>query len=128
MYKYWAEVLRVVDGDTIDMLIDLGFDVWIKQRIRLDGIDTPEKKFALGKALKKSMQDQLEGEFVLIEVAKPDKYGRYLGTIWLTENSLESINHQLYANGLAKLYSGGSKASLWTSEELSVAAVGVTFV
>lgn len=127
MYKYWAEVIRVVDGDTVDMLIDLGFDVWVKQRIRLLGIDTAEKKHPLGKATKKAMADQLEGKIILIEVTKPDKYGRYLGTLWLTEASTSSINDQLYVNRLAKLYDGGSKTSLWTAEELSVAAVGVVF-
>lgn len=53
MYKYWAEVIRVVDGDTVDMLIDLGFDVWVKQRIRLLGIDTAEKKAPPGQGNKK---------------------------------------------------------------------------
>lgn len=127
MYRYKAEIERVVDGDTIDMLIDLGFDVWTHQRIRLHHIDTPEKNTPLGKALKKHMADQLEGKYIFIDVTKPDKYGRYLGTLWLTEDSLESINDQLYVNKLAKRYEGGSKTSLWTAEELSVPSVGLMF-
>lgn len=127
MYRYKAQIERVVDGDTVDMLIDLGFDVWTFQRIRLLGIDTPEKNTSLGKALKIHMANQLEGKHIFIDVTKPDKYGRYLGTLWLTDGSLSSINDQLYANKLAKLYGGGSKTSLWTAEELSVASVGVIF-
>lgn len=127
MYKYNAMVDRVVDGDTIDLMIDLGFDVWTHQRIRLSGIDTPEKNTPLGKALKNHMANLLEGKKIIIDVTKPDKYGRYLGTLWLNEESLESINDQLYANKLAKLYSGRSKTSLWTAEELSASNVGVIF-
>lgn len=127
MYRYNATVERVVDGDTIDLMIDLGFDVWTHQRIRLNGIDTPERNTPLGKALKKHMANLLEGTKIIIDVTKPDKYGRYLGTLWVSEESLESINDQLYANKLAKLYAGGSKTSLWAAEELSSSNVGVIF-
>ena len=127
MYRYNATVERVVDGDTIDLMIDLGFDVWTHQRIRLSDIDTPERNTPLGKALKKHMANLLEGKKIIIDVTKPDKYGRYLGTLWMTEGSIESINDQLYSNNLAKLYAGGSKTSLWAADELSVATVGVVF-
>lgn len=127
MYRYRALIERVVDGDTVDMMVDLGFDVWTHQRIRLNGIDTPERHTPLGKVLKRHMASQLEGKKIIIDVTKPDKYGRYLGTLWLTEESLETINDQLYANKLAKLYTGKSKTDLWTDEELSVTTVGVVF-
>jgi endonuclease YncB( thermonuclease family) len=59
----------------------------------------------------------LEGKIVKLEVTKPDKYGRYLGKIYL--NSEESINDQLIKVGLAKGYGGDSKVGLWTEAELS---------
>ena len=127
MYRYKALIDRVVDGDTIDMMVDLGFDVWTHQRIRLHGIDAPEKNTPLGKELKKQMANQLEGKSIVLDVTKPDKYGRYLGTLWLTESSSTSINEQLCVNKLAKSYSGNSKTSLWASEELSRTSLSVVF-
>lgn len=127
MYQYMAEVVKVVDGDTIDVFIDLGFKVWHKERIRLNGIDTPEKNTPLGKALKLHMANTLEGKIVKLNVTKPDKYGRYLGEVFLSEGSTSSINEQLYVNKLAKLYGGASKASLWAPEELLRTKIEVVF-
>ena len=124
MYTYRAEIVRVVDGDTVDVFIDLGFSVWHKERIRLSGIDTAEKNTPLGKALKTYMISLLEGKTVKLEVTKPDKYGRYLGKIYL--NSEESINDQLIKVGLAKGYGGDSKVGLWTEEELAKTEITAT--
>lgn len=117
IYTYYTKIDKVVDGDTVDVSIDLGFDVWHKQRIRLNGIDAPEKNTPLGKVLKIYLISLLEGKTVKLEVTKPDKYGRYLGKIYL--DSEESINDQLVRFNLAKGYSGASRVGMWTEEELS---------
>ena len=116
MYTYYTKIDKVVDGDTCDVFIDLGFSVWHKERIRLAGIDTAEKNTPLGKALKEFLIKNLEGKLVKLEVSKPDKYGRYLGKVYL--NTEESINDQLIKAGLAKPYGGDSKVGLWTEEEI----------
>jgi micrococcal nuclease len=124
MYTYYTKIDKVVDGDTVDVFIDLGFSVWHKERIRLSGIDTAEKNTPLGKALKAYMISLLEGKTVKLEVTKPDKYGRYLGKIYL--NSEESINDQLIKTGLAKGYGGDSKVGLWTEAELAKTEITAT--
>lgn len=123
MYTYFTKIDRVIDGDTVDVFIDLGFNVWHKERIRLLGIDTAEKNTPLGKAIKVYMVSLLEGKLVKLEVSKPDKYGRYLGIIYL--NSNESINDQLIRTGLAKAYDGASKVNLWTELELSKTTISM---
>jgi micrococcal nuclease len=126
MYTYYTKIDKVVDGDTCDVFIDLGFSVWHKERIRLAGIDTAEKNTPLGKALKEFLIKNLEGKLVKLEVSKPDKYGRYLGKVYL--NSEESINDQLIRNGLAKPYGGDSKVGLWTEQELSKTSIDIKLV
>ena len=123
MYEYYTEITKVVDGDTVDVFIDLGFKVWHKERIRLAGVDTAEKNTPFGKALKNYMKELLEGKTIRLLVSKPDKYGRYLGEIFL--NSNESINSQLIKYNLAKSYGGDSKAGLWTESELSKTVIDV---
>jgi len=88
MYKYNATIVRVVDGDTVDVDIDLGFDMWLrKQRIRLAGIDTPESRTKdkqekhYGIAAKNFLKTLLrEGEVYELETTEKGKFGRYLGT------------------------------------------------
>ena len=126
MYTYYTKIDKVVDGDTCDVFIDLGFSVWHKERVRLAGIDTAEKNTPLGKALKEFLIKNLEGKLVKLEVSKPDKYGRYLGKVYL--NSEESINDQLIRNGLAKPYGGDSKVGLWTEQELSKTSIDIKLV
>lgn len=126
MYEYYTKIDKVVDGDTVDVFIDLGFSVWHKERIRIAGIDTAEKNTPLGKALKAYMKELLEGKMVRLQVSKPDKYGRYLGKIWL--GSEESINDQLIRHGLAKPYGGDSKVGLWTPQELEKSEITVKIV
>ena len=109
MYKYNAKLDRVVDGDTVDAMIDLGFDTWVHKRIRLLGIDAPETRTrdldekVQGLATKERLTDILEaaeGMFVLHSHGV-GKYGRCLCTIMVGE---ENINELLLAEGLAEVY------------------------
>lgn len=118
MFKYNAIVDNVVDGDTVDLSIDLGFDIWHKSRVRLLGIDTPEKWFNYGKVVKEYVKEKLESKPVQITSTKPDKYGRYLVDIYV-EGLEESFNQHLIDEGMAKSYHGAARGSLWTDEELS---------
>ena len=119
MYEYHvSKVLEVIDGDTIDVFIDLGFDIHLQKRVRLDGIDTPEsrttdfheKKFGLES--KEWLKHKLDGATkVVIKTKMPDsseKYGRVLGTLWIGEET-ESVNDQLLKGGYAWSYGGGTK-------------------
>lgn len=127
MYEYYTKIDKVVDGDTVDVFIDLGFSVWHKERIRLSGIDTAEKNTPLGKALKAFLVTNLEGKTVKLQVSKPDKYGRYLGTVFLKDSTV-SINDQLIKASLAKPYGGDSKVGLWTAEELAKSTIDLKLV
>jgi micrococcal nuclease len=111
-------VLRVVDGDTIDVDLDLGFNISYTQRVRLAGIDTPESRTtdktekALGLEVKKHLSDLLKSATqTVIRTEKPDsteKYGRILGWIFL-DGSSESVNSALVAEGYAWDYMGETK-------------------
>ena len=127
MYEYYTKVDKIVDGDTIDVFIDLGFSVWHKERIRLAGIDTAEKNTPLGKALKQFLVLNLEGKIIRLQVSKPDKYGRYLGIAFL-KDSIVSINDQLIKANLAKSYGGDSKVGLWTADELAKSTIDLKCV
>ena len=117
MYEYKARLLRVVDGDTVDAMVDLGFNVWIKQRIRLYGVDTWEcrtrdkeekKKGLAAKAFTKEMLGEPKlGRFKVVSHGV-GKYGRVLGEIYV-EGQLNSLNDLLKANGHAYSYYGGKK-------------------
>jgi micrococcal nuclease len=119
MYKYNAQVLKVIDGDTVDLFIDLGFKVGFNTRIRLIGIDTPEKNFPYGKVVKDYLTNLLEGNKVYLDVTKKDKYGRYLGMVYLNESDNVSVNELLINENMAKAYHGASRADIWTEEELA---------
>ena len=119
MYEYRVKkVLRVVDGDTIDVDIDLGFNVSYTQRVRLAGIDTPEsrttdlKEKALGLEVKEYLKHSLEGaEDVVIQTEKPDsseKYGRILGWLFINDEEV-SLNEKMINEGYAWEYDGGTK-------------------
>tara|TARA_R110002012_G_scaffold108185_7_gene250667 strand:+ start:172 stop:516 length:345 start_codon:yes stop_codon:yes gene_type:complete len=112
MYTYKAKLDRVVDGDTVDAHIDLGFDITIHKRIRLAGIDTPESRTRdleekkRGLASKDKLVELLgDGDFVL-ESKEVGKYGRVLGTL-LVDNI--NINDTLVEEGFAVEYWGGKK-------------------
>ena len=111
-------VLKVVDGDTIDADIDLGFDISLTKRIRLAGIDTPEsrttdaKEKALGLEVKEWLKHRLDGaKDILIKTELPDsteKYGRIIGHLYINGETT-SINNQMVAEGYAWEYDGGTK-------------------
>ena len=119
MYEYSCTVKRVVDGDTVDVILDLGFDIFHKCRVRLYGIDTPESRTrnldekARGKMsgsfLKKSVE---EGEKVIIQTKLKDskgKYGRVLGEV-VVDN--KNINKLMIKKNLAVAYFGQSKEEI----------------
>ena len=111
-------VLKVVDGDTIDADIDLGFDISLTKRIRLAGIDTPESRTAdafekkLGLQAKEWLKHKLENaKDILIKTELPDsteKYGRIIGHLYINGEAT-SINNQMVAEGYAWEYDGGTK-------------------
>jgi micrococcal nuclease len=119
MYEYRVKkVLKIVDGDTIDVDIDLGFSVSFTQRVRLAGIDTPEsrttdlKEKALGLEVKEYLKNLLDGaEDIVIQTEKPDsseKYGRILGWLFINDEDT-SLNEKMINEGYAWEYDGGSK-------------------
>ena len=116
-FVYQAELDRVVDGDTVDVILDLGFDVKLhKQRVRLHGIDTPESRTRdlaekkLGLAAKKRLQELCVGKFKIKSLGK-GKCGRILG-IPYTEDG-EDICKILIKEGHAVEYYGGKKVKTW---------------
>jgi len=119
MYEYFVrEVKNVVDGDTIDVIIDLGFDILFSSRVRLAGIDTPESRTtdktekALGLEAKEYLKKQLkDAKSVVIRTEKmnsSEKYGRILGWIYVNGES-ESINNKMINDGYAWGYLGETK-------------------
>jgi micrococcal nuclease len=119
MYEYFVrEVKNVVDGDTIDVIIDLGFDILFSSRVRLAGIDTPESRTtnkaekALGLEAKEYLKKQLkDAKSVVIRTEKMDsseKYGRILGWVYINGES-ESINNKMINDGYAWGYLGDTK-------------------
>ena len=117
-----TEINRVVDGDTIDVTIDLGFDLFKKERVRVAGVDTPEKRTrdleekALGidatNWLKAALDGAIAGDDDLIIrtelVGGMGKYGRLLGWLYIGDSDL-SLNEQMITEGYAWEYDGGTK-------------------
>lgn len=109
LYFYNAEVTRVVDGDTIDVSIDLGFNIWIKERLRLYGLNTPETRTKdaeekeRGLKAKKYVENQINSNSGMVQIQSfgKGKYGRVLAEIWVGKNNL---NEALIANGHAEIY------------------------
>jgi micrococcal nuclease len=119
MFEYYVkEVTKVVDGDTIDVVIDLGFDISFTSRVRLAGIDTPESRTkdlaekALGLESKKYLADRVKAaKNVVIRTEKinsSEKFGRILGWLYLDGES-KSINHEMIEKGYAWGYLGDTK-------------------
>ena len=116
MYKYGAKLIKVVDGDTADVMIDLGFDTWIKARLRFKGVDTWEKrtrdlqekeKGILASEYTEKMLSKNNGEFTIQSYGK-GKFGRVLAEIFI-EGEETSLNKLLIENGHAISYDGGSR-------------------
>jgi micrococcal nuclease len=119
MYEYYVrKVENVVDGDTIDVLIDLGFDILFASRVRLAGIDTPESRTkdlaekALGLEAKEYLKKNLkDAKSVVIKTEKMDsseKYGRILGWVYINGNTV-SLNDMMINDGYAWGYMGNTK-------------------
>jgi micrococcal nuclease len=119
MYEYYVrKVENVVDGDTIDVLIDLGFDILFQSRVRLAGIDTPESRTkdiaekALGLESKEYLKKHLkDAKSVIIKTEKMDsseKYGRILGWVYVNGDT-ESLNDKMINDGYAWGYMGDTK-------------------
>ena len=116
MYEYSCKVERVVDGDTIDVVLDLGFDILYKSRVRLYGIDTPESRTrdldekARGKLAKNFLKDAIDqGEKVVIQTKLKDsrgKFGRVLGEVVVDG---VNINVKMVDENHAVAYNGQSK-------------------
>ena len=121
-YIYRGKLERVVDGDTIDALIDVGFDIWVKKRIRYKGIDTWESRTRDLAEKEKGLQAKARNKELLMEVSSKSgyfrlkshgvgKYGRVLGEIFIedTEGKQYNINETLISEGHAYVYEGGKK-------------------
>ena len=119
MYEYFVkEVKNVVDGDTIDVIIDLGFDILFSSRVRLAGIDTPESRTkdkvekALGLESKEYLKKHLkDAKSVVIKTEKmnsTEKFGRILGWIYINGDT-ESLNDKMINDGYAWGYMGDAK-------------------
>ena len=116
-YEYTAKLQRVVDGDTCDALIDLGFDTWVKKRIRFKGVDTWEcrtrdldekkKGLAAKEFTKNLLENSDDGKFALRSYGV-GKYGRVLGELFV-KGETKSVNDLLLENGHAYEYEGGKK-------------------
>ena len=123
MYQYKAKLIRVVDGDTIDALIDCGFSTFKKERIRLYGINTPEcrtrdkKEKVKGLAAKARLKELLKegkNQFIVeTSIDKKGKFGRLLGVLYRNEecasNKILSYNESLVTEGHAVRYHGGKR-------------------
>ena len=114
MYRYEASLIRVVDGDTLDVRIDLGFKMTTEQRVRLRGIDTPEiwrqkkdsEEYKKGKAASDYVKQRLaqnNNEFIIETTKEAGVYGRYLATVFLPD-AAQSLNDELVEKGLARVY------------------------
>ena len=117
-----TEINRVLDGDTIDVTIDLGFELYKKERVRIAGVDTPEKRTrnleekALGLDATNWLKDKLEGAIsgdddLVIRtelVGGVGKYGRLLGWCYIGDSTV-SLNEQMIEEGYAHAYDGGTK-------------------
>lgn len=106
VYEYIGEVTNVVDGDTVDVTVDLGFKVTTAQRLRLAGVDTPERNQAGFSEAKEFTQEMIGGKFVTIKTQKVSKYGYYLADITIDG---KNVSQELIAAGLGKPYDGGKK-------------------
>jgi micrococcal nuclease len=113
-YLYKATVTRVVDGDTVDLEIDLGMGVFVKERVRLARIDTPEtygvkkdsEEYKAGMKAKERLEELVKGKEIALETVKDKKgkYGRYLGEIYINDIDWTNVNSLLIHEGHAKPY------------------------
>lgn len=132
LYYYRVRDAVVIDGDTLDLVIDLGFDVRLSQRCRLYGINTPEShsrasvtERAKGEAAKSYLHALIDGPRLYVQThriqrrtgeidERTGKYGRYLVTLWReTPYGLRDVGAELVENGHANVYHGGARPDEW---------------
>ena len=119
MYEYNAKLDRVVDGDTVDALVDLGFDTWKKVRIRMHGMNAPESRTrnleekAKGIAAKVRLEELLESGRFILQSMGVGKFGRCLGIIYVNDSNTKhldvNVNKTLITEGHAVEYHGGKR-------------------
>jgi micrococcal nuclease len=116
VYEYGAALERIVDGDTLDLIIDVGFKMTTNQRIRLANIDTPEtfrvsrtsEEYKSGIEARQYVEKRLadnQNKMRIKTYKNVGKYGRYLGEIWLADSEI-SLNDELLQKGFAKKFEG----------------------
>tara|TARA_R100001377_G_scaffold81205_1_gene60599 strand:+ start:340 stop:777 length:438 start_codon:yes stop_codon:yes gene_type:complete len=121
MYEYKCEVKRVVDGDTMDVILDLGFDILHACRVRMAGIDTPESRTrdldekARGKLSKAFLKKSIKGKKVVLKTKLSDsrgKFGRVIAEVWaeFEEGSLRNVNELMIKESHAVKYNAENKA------------------
>ena len=119
LYHYNAKVSRVVDGDTIDVVLDLGFDVSLKARVRFFGIDAPESRTRdaeekmRGLESKAYVENWIDGHDnkIIIETSLDErgKFGRILGRVLCPDDECDCLNDDMVEYGYASEYFGGSR-------------------
>jgi len=120
MYQYKADIIRCIDGDTVEARLDLGMHTHRVEKLRLSGIDAPEKYQKGGHLATGWLEIMLRGntkdfQQIYIQTEKQDKYGRWLAWLYLTELELkrpgygDSLNVKMVNAGLARFYSGGKR-------------------
>ena len=120
MFEYYCKIERVVDGDTVDVSVDLGFDIHHKARVRMMGIDTPESRTrnleekALGLASKARLKELLKGRKTKLVCSKEGKgkFGRILAVVISIDKKTGAefnVNNRLIDEGYARPYYGGKK-------------------
>ena len=121
MYEYKCKVKRVVDGDTMDVILDLGFDVHHAVRVRMAGIDTPESRTrdldekARGKLSKAFLKESIKGKKIILKTKIKDskgKFGRVIAEVWaeFEKGSLRNINELMIKECYAVKYNAENKA------------------
>jgi len=121
MYEYKCKVKRVVDGDTMDVILDLGFDILHACRVRMAGIDTPESRTrdldekARGKLSKAFLKKSIKGKKVVLKTKLSDsrgKFGRVIAEVWaeFEEGSLRNVNELMIKESHAVKYNAENKA------------------
>ena len=105
LYKYRAKLIRVVDGDTVDLQVDLGFNIFIRERFRFAGINAYEISTEKGRLAKAFVERRFaeNNNECIIKSEKQDKYGRWLAWIYLTDSD-KTLNEELVERGLAVKY------------------------
>lgn len=126
MYEYKAVITNVVDGDTFDMDIDLGFNIHIHERVRLLDVDTPENRSVekrLGKAVTQYAQKHFEGKEVLLQSSKnkTDSFGRWLAEVYIDGLNIKEIYDVLGVNKKNASYSEKKVEKLFEGDGLKIA-------